>query len=136
MDKEDKTPPRWWHQDHKTWIKEVGQWQHESDRLVALLYQLECALPEHSAKLNNHVEGIQQHEGYLQRYEDGRLEFDSSEEQQQYHQNLAQLHGKMGQEHSGLKQMYADEMEKFRLLLNKLLCECDKRLSCECDKEA
>ncbi len=128
MDKDNKNQklPVWWHQDHEKWIEEVGQWQHESDRLVALLYQLECALPEHNAMLNNHVEGIQQHEGYLLRFESGMMEFDSLQEQEKYHLNLARLHKKMGQEHHGLKKTYAEEMEKFRLLLNRLLCECDK----------
>ncbi len=127
MDKNEKSKelPTWWHQDHKKWIKDVGQWQHESDRLVALLYQLECALPEHSSMLNNHVAGIEQHDGYIQRYEDGMLEFESMEKKQEYHHNLSRLHAKMKDEHTRLKQMYASEMEKFRALLNKLLCECD-----------
>ena len=84
MGKEDQNLPTWWHQDHKKWIQEVAQWQHESDRLVALLYQLECALPEHSAVLNNHVTGIEQHEGYLQRYDSGMMDFNSLQEQQEY----------------------------------------------------
>lgn len=131
MDKVKKVKqPTWWHQDHQKWIEEVELWQHESDRLVALLYLLECALPEHSAQLNNHVEGIEQHEGYLQRYENGLLEFNSLKKKQDYHQNLSNLHEKMKQEHDRLKQTYVGEMEKFRSLLVKLLGECD----CGCDK--
>ena len=130
MDKKEKNQqlPMGWHQDHKKWIEEVGQWQHDSDRLVALLYQLECALPEHNSMLNNHVEGIQQHEGYLLRYESGMMEFDSMQEQEKYHLNLAQLHEKMSEEHRGLKLSYVEEMEKFRTLLTKLLSECEREL--------
>jgi len=124
MDKEEHIFPTWWHQDHNKWIKEVAQWQHESDRLVALLYQVELALPEHTAMLNNHVMGIEQHDGYIQEYENGILQFTSIESQQEYHHNLSQLHAKMKKEHAVLKQRYLKEMERFKVLVSKLLGEC------------
>ena len=123
-DKISKALPLWWHQDHQKWIEEVGQWQHESDRLVALLSQLEYALPEHTATLNKHVENIQQHEAYLLRYESGMVEFDSRKKQQKYHLDWTQSHEKMNQDHRDLKKSYAEEMEKFKSLLTKLLNEC------------
>jgi hypothetical protein len=32
---------KYWHEDHLTWIQEVEQWQHETRRLLALLYCLD-----------------------------------------------------------------------------------------------
>ncbi len=44
-----------WHEEHLAWMQEAEQWQHETRRLLALLYLLERALPEHSSLLNKHA---------------------------------------------------------------------------------
>jgi len=121
-----------WHQDHALWIKETEQWQHETERLVALLYLLERALPEHSSVLAQHAALIEQHERKMTNYERGMNEnalatspdFTLSEQQTEFHQGLAELHDLVKQHHLDLKQTYSGEMEKFRCLLRQLLDEC------------
>ncbi len=122
-----------WHQDHAAWVKEVEQWQHESNRLVALLYQLERALPEHTGMLAKHVLLIEQHEKLINSHGcsiagDCHLhscsELKSQQQQTECYQNLSHLHDEARQEHVTLKKMYSEEMDKFKSLLRKLLKEC------------
>jgi len=121
-----------WHQDHLMWMTEIKQWQNETERLVALLYLLERALPEHSAMMQKHTTVIADHEKQVCRYESSMEEdyLPSSPESQivqkysQLHQKLANQHASAKQQHLKMKQMYLDEIEKFKSLIKKLLNEC------------
>lgn len=118
-----------WHQQHADWLNEAQKWQRETHRLSALLYLLDKALPEHSAMLNKHIALINKHEEMVNCYECG-IEpqcFDTCDsyktehEQHVFHETLCQLHGEAESEHEKLKQMFIDEMERFRTLAKELL---------------
>ncbi len=121
-----------WHKEHSAWLKEVEQWQHETRRLLALLYLLERALPEHTSILNKHAAIIENHEQLVNNYECGLDEhciptcpsFITHEQQQEVHQTLSKLHEDAKQEHLLLKANYSQEMERFRSLASKLLDAC------------
>ncbi len=121
-----------WHEDHALWIKETKLWQHDIERLLALLYLLERALPEHSLSLTRHTVLIDEHEQLVSRYECGMDErciptcpaFKSLEEQTEFHQKLSKLHVDAKRQHLDIKQRYAEEMEKFRVLAKQLFDEC------------
>lgn len=121
-----------WHEDHQLWINDVEQWQHDTRRLLALLYLLERALPEHSAILNKHAALIEKHEQQVNSYECGLDKhcipacpsFITQELQTEFHQTLSKLHEEAKQEHLTLKSTYSKEMERFRSLALKLLNEC------------
>lgn len=123
---------RHWHEDHALWKKETEIWQHEIEKLVALLYLLERALPEKSSLLKLHSTLIDEHEQQVTSYECGMDErcfadcptYKSAEQQAQFHQKLAELHQQVKTQHLKLKQNYSAEMEKFRLLAQQLLDEC------------
>ena len=121
-----------WHQDHLMWMTEIKQWQNEAERLVALLYLLERALPEHSVMMQKHTAMIADHEKQI-RYYDDRMDEDylsSSRDCEiaqgeiELHQNLAKQHADIKQQHLKMKQMYLNEMEKFKSLIKNLLDEC------------
>lgn len=120
-----------WHQEHAMWVEEADHWQHETQRLVALLFLLDRAIPEHSTMLVKHVSLIEQHEQLIKCYECGLDErcfstcpdFKSSEEHVDIHQKLVDLHAETKQEHQILKQRYTKEMERFRSLARDLLNE-------------
>jgi len=130
--KEFKDENRHWHEDHALWKKETEIWQQEMEKLVALLYLLERALPEHSSLLTLHSTLIDEHEQQVTSYECGMDErcfpgcptYKSPEQQDQFHQKLADLHEQVKRQHLKLKQNYSAEMEKFRQLLQQLLDEC------------
>lgn len=121
-----------WHEEHLAWLQEVEQWQHETRRLLALLYLLERALPEHSSILNKHAAVIEKHEQLVNSYECGLDEnclstcpsFITQEQHQEMHKTLSTLHEDAKQEHLLLKSTYSKEMERFRSLALKLLNEC------------
>jgi hypothetical protein len=123
---------KYWHEDHLTWIQEVEQWRHDTRRLLALLYLLERALPEHSSTLNKHATLIGKHEQLVNSYECGLDEhcittcpsFITQEQQAEFHQTLPKLHDEVKQEHLKLKQAYSEEMDRFKSLALKLLSEC------------
>ena len=118
-----------WHQEHAIWVDEAGHWQHETQRLVALLYMLDRAIPEHTAMLIKHVSLIEQHEQLVKCYECGLDErcfptcpdFKSSEEHVDIHQKLVDLHAETKQEHLLLKKLIDKEMARFRSLARELL---------------
>jgi heterodisulfide reductase subunit C len=122
-----------WHQEHVSWMEEVEQWQHKTDRLIALLYMLDRALPEHSAMLKNHVSLIEQNEKLVACYECGIEErcfsscpdFRSPSQYIVIHNKQKDLHTQVRQEHQLLKHMYAKEMKKFKQLAKKILEEED-----------
>lgn len=121
-----------WHEEHLVWIQEVEQWQHETRRLLALLYLLERALPEHSSMLNKHSALIEKHEQLVNSYECGLNprciptcpNFVTQEQHMEIYQTLSTLHEEAKQKHSSLKITYSEEMERFRALASKLLDEC------------
>jgi hypothetical protein len=125
-----KTQNKDWHEEHAEWVEETLYWQRETRRLVALLYQLERALPEHSLTLTRHVAMIKEHEQLVEEYEGGLNEecypkcdgFDSeSGELEKIHQRLCQMHDKTDLTHRRLRKSYQTEMASFRALTQKLL---------------
>ena len=120
-----------WHQEHAIWVEEAEHWQHETQRLVALLFMLDRAIPEHTAMLIKHVALIERHEQLVTCYECGLDErcfptcpdFKSSEEHVDIHQKLVDLHAETKQEHQLLNQTIDKEMTRFRLLARELLNE-------------
>ena len=120
-----------WHQEHATWVGEAEHWQHETQRLVALLFMLDRAIPEHTAMLIKHVSLIEQHEQLVKCYECGLDErcfptcpdFKSSKEHVDIHQKLVDLHAETKQEHLLLKKLIDKEMARFRSLARELLNE-------------
>jgi len=118
---------RRWHQEHLAWIQEADEWQHETRRLLALLYLLERALPEHSSKLNKHTILIAENEHQLHNYECdivANSDVMSQTQHSESHQRLSKLHEQTKQEHLKLKQTYFEEMDRFKSLILKLLKEC------------
>lgn len=116
-----------WHEEHLAWIQEAEQWQHETRRLLALLYLLERALPEHTSMLNKHAILISKNEQQLLDYECGFDEQASDiiqEQNTEFHQQLSKLHEEAKQEHLKLRQSYSEEMDRFKSLVLKLLKEC------------
>lgn len=116
-----------WHEEHLAWILEAEQWQHETRRLLAHLYLLERALPEHSSMLNRHAILITDNEQQLNSYEydiDEHAVARSQEQHTEFHQELSKIHEEAKQEHLKLKQTYSEEMDRFKSLVLKLLNEC------------
>tara|TARA_R110002050_G_scaffold9504_1_gene33064 strand:- start:207466 stop:207855 length:390 start_codon:yes stop_codon:yes gene_type:complete len=116
-----------WHDEHLAWIQETEQWQHETRRLLALLYLLERALPEHSSMLNKHAILIADNEQKLNCYECDIVQQANllpKEQQTEYHQRLAKLHEEVKQEHLTLQRTYSEEKGRFKSLVLKLLKEC------------
>lgn len=123
-----------WHKDHMQWIADIELWQKETHRLVALLYRLEKAIPEHSSKLQKHLDLIEQHEQKITQYQDGRdqryldkePDLVSMERQQEFYRAWSKLHEETKKQHDELKQSYLKEMNSFRDLAQALLDEADK----------
>lgn len=116
-----------WHEEHLAWIQEAEHWQHETRRLLALLYLLERALPEHSSMLNKHTFLIAENEHQLSNFEcdaDEHTDINSQQHQIEFHQKLSKLHEKTKQQHFELKNTYSVEMSRFKSLILKLLNEC------------
>ena len=123
-----------WHEEHVQWIADIDLWQQETHRLVALLYRLEKAIPEHSSILQEHLALIEKHEQKITEYQSGRnrryleteSDFVSVERQQEFHKALSKLHKETKLQHTKLKQSYVTEMDNFRDLAKALLAEADK----------
>lgn len=121
-----------WHRDHAVWAEEVRQWQHETERLVAMLYRVERAIPDHSSLLEKHNALIETHEQRVYSYECGLDEhcirtcpdYKTPEQQEMFHKELLEVHEQTRLEHEKIKRLYIDEMERFRTLLLDLLQQC------------
>ncbi|MCX4188193.1 hypothetical protein [Methylophaga sp. OBS4] len=122
-----------WQDDDLRWQQEMAEWQHETQRLVALLYMLEKALPEHSSKLEQHKLRITHHNEELARY---RCGLDANclttcpnhidlKQQRKQHQLMAKRHQSMIREHEAFSKDYRNKMHKFRELAEKLLKELE-----------
>jgi hypothetical protein len=122
---------QYWHKDHIRWIADIKLWQQETHRLVALLYRLEKAIPEHSSKLQAHLALIEKHEQKItqyqrerdQRYLEVEPDFVSIERQHEFYKAWSKLHEETKQQHAELKQSYVTEMDSFRDLAKALLAE-------------
>lgn len=122
-----------WYEEHTEWMEETLRWQRETKRLVAILYQLERALPEHSLTLTRHVAMIKEHQRLLLKYESGLDEecypqcpgFDSATELENLHQSLCETHDKTDLNHRRLRKNYMAEMKHFKALAQKLMGQTD-----------
>lgn len=122
-----------WHRDHALWTEEAQRWQHETERLVAMLYRIERAIPDHSSLLDKHKSMVEMHEQRVISYECGIDEhciktcpdYKTPEQQHYFHEELLEMHEKTRLEHQKIKQLYSNEMKKFRSLLLQLLEESE-----------
>lgn len=116
-----KTESERWRADHLRWLADADYWTHHTQRLVAVLHKLERSLPEHSAKLDQHVGLIIKHEESINRYECGlepncMATCDSHidlEQQREFHNKLRKLHLKMQQQHQQFSEQYKNQMANF-----------------------
>ncbi len=122
-----------WLEEDQCWQKELLDWQYENQRLVALLYMLEKALPERSTKLDIHKARIDKHNEDLSFY---RCELDEHcvpdctsitelEKQNQIHKIIAHSHEQMKSEHETFSEEYFIKMHRFRELAARLMHELD-----------
>ncbi|MDH5357260.1 MAG: hypothetical protein OEY48_06285 [Gammaproteobacteria bacterium] len=123
-----------WQDEHANWMKEIEHWQSVTQRLVALLYMLDRALPEHSTLMSKHISLIEQHEDMMKCLECGEInnhcfpscpDFKTPEQQTKFHQKMVDLHQEVNQQHQSLKKTYVTEMEKFSALARKLFDESE-----------
>lgn len=123
-----------WQQDDDQWQREIQDWQRETQRLVALLYMLEKALPEHSTRLDRHKARIDKHQHDLMRYRCGleeqclpdcpsRINLDK---QKHLHKIMARNHRDMQQEHEHFSRDYLNKMQRFRDLAQRMLDELNE----------
>lgn len=128
-----KLSNRHWQDDDKHWQQEIYDWQHETQRLVALLYMMEKALPEHSLKLEKHKHRIDSHNEELTRYYRA-LETKSAtsnsnvsdiSQQRKIHERMDKSHSTMRREHNKFSQEYQQKMQRFRVLAQRLIDELE-----------
>lgn len=122
-----------WLEEDQLWQKELSDLQYENQRLVALLYMLEKALPEQSTKLNIHKARIDKHNEDLTFY---RSEMDQQcppdctsvtelGKQNQLHKIMAHSHEQMKSEHESFSEDYLIKMQRFRELAARLMHEIE-----------
>ena len=122
-----------WQQDDQRWQQEIENWEHETQRLVAFLYMLEKALPEHSSRLDRHKARIDMHNEDLHRYRCGldkecmpecpsRIDLDKLK---QLHHIMGCSHQEMAREHEAFAKDYRRKMRRFRDLAERLLSELE-----------
>lgn len=110
-----------WHKQHEEWVAEVQVWQRETERLAALLYLLDRALPEHKALLDKHIFLIDRHNEMLERYECGTnthclascSDYKNEQQQLAFQQELQRLYDEVEHEHKRLKREYQQGMQRF-----------------------
>jgi hypothetical protein len=118
-----------WHEEHAEWTKETLHWQQQTRRLIAILYQLERALPEHSLTLTRHVAMVKEHQRLVEGYESELdKEFEpkypdshSKDKLEKMHLILCKMHDKTERDHKRLSADYAKSLAEFRALAQKLL---------------
>ncbi|WP_438971874.1 hypothetical protein [Methylophaga sp.] len=122
-----------WQEDDKRWQKDIDDWQRETKRLIAFLYMMEKALPEHSSKLEQHKQRIDKHNDELTRYQCGLDEhclpscpshIDITK-QRVLHKKMEKLHQSMAEEHEQFSIDYLQKMQIFRELTQRLMDELD-----------
>lgn len=123
-----------WQRDHALWSQEVRFWQHETERLVAMLYLIERAIPDHASLLDQHISMVDKHEQRIISYEccgidryclETSPDYKTLKQQLCCHDELSKVHEQMRLEHQKIKELYSTEMKRFRTLLLKLLEESE-----------
>ncbi|MDT8309829.1 MAG: hypothetical protein RQ732_00140 [Methylophaga sp.] len=120
--------------DHTYWLQEVEHWTKQNQRLVGLIYKLEHALPEYSARLDQHVARINTHDAEIKRYECGLdprclSDCDSyigSDEQRRFHEKLIKSHDIMRQQHADFEAQHKVQLQQFREIALQLIEELAK----------
>lgn len=122
-----------WQDDDSRWQQEIYDWQHETQRLVALLYMMEKALPEHSLKLEQHKHRIDRHNQDLSHYYRGLVSLNTLDDsnvsdisqQRKIHDRMEKSHSAMRKEHDKFSQEYQKKMSHFRDLAQRLIDELE-----------
>ncbi len=111
--------------------KTVEHWTKQTQRLVGLIYKLEHALPEHSARLEQHVACTNTYDAAIKRYECGLdprclKDCDSyigGDEQRRFHEEIAKLHDIMQKQHADFEAQHKEQLQQFREIALKLIEE-------------
>jgi patatin-like phospholipase/acyl hydrolase len=117
-----------WQRDDQCWQQDITDWLQHTQRLVALLYLLEKALPEHSSQLEQHRARLDKHNALLSRFrqevEETYPKKSASErdlrQHTKMHEKLAKNHFDMQREHDELSNDYRSKMQQFTSLAERL----------------
>lgn len=124
-----------WQRDDECWQQDITDWLQQTQRLVALIYLLEKALPEHSSQLDQHRARIDKHNALLghfrQEVEETYPKENASErdlrQHRKMHEKLAKNHSAMQREHNKLSKDYRSKMQQFTALAERLHEELEGR---------
>ena len=122
---------QFWQKDETLWQQEIDDWEHATQRLVALVYLLEKTLPEHTSGLEKHKQRIEQHKQQLIQYECGLDEQCMTtcpshidlKEHKTMQKRMGQVHQDMSEAHQLFAKQYQQKMKRVRDLAERLLGE-------------
>lgn len=90
------------HREHDEMLKQVGKWKIEHRKALAVLAQLQAAILEHEAELEELAEHAREHEDHILHHDEEFHEHEKSGDAKG-HQELAASHKKMLAEHEKIK---------------------------------
>lgn len=122
-----------WQRDDLLWQQDIANWLHHTQRLVAILYLLEKALPEHSSQLDQHKSRIDDHNALLNHHRqklevtcrNSNVSESDLKQHKKMHEVMAKNHHKMQLEHDKLSKDYLSKMQQFGKLAERLHDELD-----------
>ncbi len=122
-----------WHEEHRSWKRDITGWQRRQRRIEAVLYQLERELPDYrdvaahlSDVIEEHEQRLSEHErllaGYLSHNETDPAKW---AELDQEHDRQARLHTEVQEEHDAFRTAYLAAMKKVERLVKRLQALCN-----------
>ncbi len=121
-----------WHQEHRSWKRDITAWQKRQRRIEAILYQLERELPDYrdvaahlSDVIEEHERRLSEHDRLLKEYL-GNDETDPAKwtELDLEHENQARMHAAVQEEHEAFRTAYLAAMKKVERLVKRLQSLC------------
>jgi len=113
-----------WRDEHARWHAEIQVWQKEANRLTAVLFRLERAVPEYGDTLKHHAFSILQHDLRLRHHEkklastlhNGPPREITREILQTEHREQADHHRQVRQEHEEMRRIHQEAILEIRRL--------------------
>ncbi len=115
---------RRWRGEHARWQEEIRHWQQEANRLTAVLFRLERAIPEYGDTLKDHAFEILQHDLGLRHHERKLAAVlrhkagnpVSREILQDEHREQANLHRDVRRQHQEMRRLHQEAIDEIRRL--------------------
>jgi len=97
-----------WRTEHIAWLADIKEWRSQEQQVLALLFKLEQAMPNHRIILNEHADAIRNHEKNLDGHKKHLGEYKKMDVDGKRYVRMMDTHRKGREQHAEVARKHAE----------------------------